>query len=314
MRFVAIPPLLLAGLILSLGLSTYPLTQSASAHTFSATESALFLSLVEQLRAEATLVVTNLQNNNVTLAQAHASKISELLDNSTLDEIRERNDRIADALTTTITQLEGNVTSLASSERPVPQNAIHQANLTIMTLNDTLDEASTVRIESDQRSNATAWASVLADIANVILSEYGNATGAPFDLTNMSNMANNGSMAMDHDNMSMTDNTMKSNTTSGNATTIVDMAAYQSAQYLANNTTFQLFNNKLRPLTSGDNATNLDRLEMGLIQLRDGVNDQASPTDIMKAVHVDIHPLLIEIYGLIVAPEDGSMTHSDMSH
>src|SRR3712207_5953526 len=70
-----------------------PANYLAYAHTFSSSESADFFSLVEQIRAETALVSMNLQNNNATLAQAHAEKVPALLNNSTLDEIYEVNTR-----------------------------------------------------------------------------------------------------------------------------------------------------------------------------------------------------------------------------
>ncbi|MDQ5876381.1 MAG: hypothetical protein M3288_06035 [Thermoproteota archaeon] len=91
------------------------------AHTFSSNESADFLSLVEQIRAETALVSVNLQNNNVTLAQAHAEKVPGLLTDSTLDEIWEVNTRIASGRESGPEQLERNVTSLAAS---TPQGEI----------------------------------------------------------------------------------------------------------------------------------------------------------------------------------------------
>lgn len=309
--------LLAAGLLLSLGVLANPLNQSAYAHTFSMSESAQFLSLVEKIKAEAALVVVNLQNSNATLAQNHTSKAVSLLDNATLDEIRERNERIANTLPAILAQLEGNVTSLPA-QGEIPQDKIQQANQTVLMLNDILAEATSVRVESDQMSNATAWALVLADVTNGVLSEYGNATGASFDLTNMTNLSGNQSstgMTMDHD-MSMSNETTMgmSNATSANATTIVDMAAYQSAQYLAN-ATIMIFNDNLKPLTTSTNgtsdnatATNLDRLETSLIQLRDLVNNKASPHDVMVPAHLGIHPMLIQIYGLVVAPEEGATT------
>jgi hypothetical protein len=308
----------------------------AYAHTFSASESAQFLSLVEQIGAEAQLAVINLENNNMTLAQAHASKAAALLDDHTLDEIEERNAIIADTLEATLTQLEANVTSLVetTSQGPVPQDRIQELNQTVMTLDDIFGEATTVRVESEQRDNATTWATVLANITNVILSDYGNATGAPFDLTNMSNMegmsdgqmSQSSNMTMDHGSMSMEENndtmtTMSNASTMDNATTeIVDMAAYQSAQYLANNTISQLFNDTLKPLTanvnnntstqSAQNATStnqtstaptsqdIDELENSLLKLKDSINARAGPEEVMSIVHTEIHPMLIEIYGL----------------
>jgi hypothetical protein len=352
---------LLVSLILA-GSFMFPAGRLAYAHTFSTSESAHFLSLVDQIKAETALVTMNLENNNnVTLARAHAEKASSLMSNSTLDEIREVNNRIADSLETGLEQLEGNVTSLASvmQGQQVPQDRIQTINDTVTSLNDILAEAVTVRVESEQQNNATTWAMVLADLVNVVLSNYGNATGAPFDLTNMSNLAGmegmemdrSGNMTMmtmmDEDQMQMsrsgnsTDNntlTMTANTTSpmGNmTTTIVDAAAYQSAQYLANNTTLQLFNDVLKPLTisandtstddnnatvmaqqgqnnvtPGNNMTsNIDALEAKLLQLKDDINGKVAPHEVMTTVHLGIHPLLIQLYGLAIEDEGGDESH-----
>jgi hypothetical protein len=235
-------------------------------------------------------------NNNITLAQAHADKASSLLNNSTLDEIREVNNRIADSLETGLVQLEGNITSLASSSQgEIPQDRIQSINQTVVSLNDILEEAVTVRVESEQQNNATTWAMALADLVNIVLSNYGNATGAPFDLTNMSNLAGMEGMQMSSNNtMTMTANATSS--MSNMTATIVDAAAYQGAQYLSNNIILQLFNNTLKPLTMRSNQTsaansndttattpdgsmisNIDKLEAGLLQLKDNVNDKASP-------------------------------------
>jgi len=323
----------------------FPISHPVYAHTFSTNESAEFLSLVDQIRAETGLVTINLENNNATLAQAHAEKASIILNNNILDEIRERNNRVADSLETGLEQLEENVTSLASaSQGQMPQDRIQNINQAVVSLNDIMTEAVTVRVESEQQNNATTWAMVLADLVNVVLSDYGNATGASFDLTDMSNMVGMGGMETDYaNNMTMMtsdghlqmsgnssdDNmtTMGTNATSlmsNMTTTIVDAAAYQSAQYLANNTIPQLFNDTLKPLTMSSNETSadnnnattmtqegqdsltpdnnmtsyIDKLEVGLQQLKDNINGKATPNEVVMTAHVNIHPLLIIIYGL----------------
>jgi hypothetical protein len=350
MRFVLVMFTLAGSLIFS---SSHP----AYAHTFSTSESADFLSLVEQIRAETALVSINLENNDVTLAQSHAEKASSLLNNSTLDEIWEVNTRIADSLETGLEQLEGNVTSSASTPQgQTSQDRIQSVNETVMTLNDLLAEAVTVRIESDQQNNLTTWALVVSDLVNTVLSDYGNATGS-FDLTNMSNMAgmegaemglanNNTAMAMGDQQMQMSANRTNDNTameansitassmSNMTATNIVDEAAYQSAQYISNNTILQLFAETLKPLTLSanetsssepDNATtstdniavmnqeeqsqistgnltsNIDELEASLMLLRDNIANKASPMEVMATAHLEIHPLLMQMYGLTMA-------------
>ncbi|MDQ3836018.1 MAG: hypothetical protein M3270_03685 [Thermoproteota archaeon] len=296
---------------------------------------------------------------------------------------------------TGLKKLEGNVTALADSSSTTqgqmpPQDRIQSINQTAKSLDDILAEAVSVRIESTQQDNATAWAMTLADLVNVVLSNYGNAIGASFDLTDMSNMASmgagmqmsetgssnsNNSMAMLTTTMTMNgsqmqmsnnrnntsdNNTMTmmiannssagsansssmSNTTTA-ATSIVDAAAYQSAQYLANNTILQLFNDKLKPLTissigasvsnnntnttvsmteqgqnnntslntSNNNNTmsNIDKLQAGLLQLRDDIHHKATPHEVMMTAHTNVHPIIMQVYGLTLEQEEGE-GHTD---
>jgi hypothetical protein len=311
---------------------------AAYAHTFSTSESADFLSLVEQSRAEMALVSMNLENNNATLAQTHAEKLPGLLTNSTLDEIGEVNTRVASSLESGLGQLEGNVTSLPSSatQGQIPQESIQNLNQIVTNLNDTLAEAVTARVESEQRDNATTWAMVLSHLVNAVLSNYGNATGASFDLTDLSNLADTQVMEMMNDSsnmttmttitnsnqMQMSGNSSSSNnastmaadavsTTSNISTTIVDASAYQSAQYLANNTIPKLFNDMLRPLTTSGNAastdngtSNIQRLQAGLLQLRDDINSKAGPNEVMMTAHMNIHPVIMQTYGLTMEQEE----------
>jgi hypothetical protein len=304
----------------------FPVSHLVYAHTFSTSESAEFLSLTDQIRAETALVTINLENNNTTLAQAHAEKASSLLDNNTLSEVRERNNRIANSLETGLEQLVGNVTSPLTSASPeqMPQDRIQSINQTVMSLNDIMAEAVTARVESEQQNNATTWAMVLADLANVVLGDYGNATGSSFDLTDISNIAQANAT---------------SSTSNMTTTTIVDTAAYQSAQYLVNNTILQLFNDTLKPLTVSSNGTSsnnnnattmtqggqdtspatgnmtsdIDQLEANLLQLKDDINAKATPNEVMMTVHLNIHPLLMQSYGLTLEQEGEEEEH-DSDH
>jgi len=303
-----------------------PVNHLVYAHTFSTSESAEFLSLTDQIGAESALVIMNLENNNATLAQAHAEKASSLLNNDTLGEIRERNNRIANSLETGLKELVGNVSSFASASpgQTMPQDRLQNMKQIVMSLNDTMAEAITTRVDSDQQKNVTTWAMALADLVNVVLSNYGNATDSSFDLTDMSNIAGaNATSPM-------------SNMTT---TTIVDTAAYQSAQYLVNSTILQLFNDTLKPLTissggtpSNSNATtmtqegqgtppagnmtssNIDKLEAGLMQLKDDINSKATPNELMITAHLNISPLLMQIYGLTVEQEGGVEEEEEQQH
>lgn len=302
-----------------------PINRIAHGHTFSTTESAQFLSLVEQIRAHSGLVMINLDTNNITLANDHAERAANMLSNSTLDEISESNIRIADTLETTLLQLRDNVSSLTVvSAEQIPPDRVQSIDQIVQTLNDTLSEAATVRIESEQRNNSATWAMVIANLTNTILSNYGNATGATFDLTDMTNLARMGEESAVTSNQGIINNTVPNNTSVSDGLTnrmIVDEAAYQTSQYLANNTMLQLFNDVLKPISATTTGTNnmtasnnnnttssIDGLEQSLLQLRDAINSKANPNEVMTIAHLQIHPTLMQLYGLTPENEEENMS------
>ena len=129
--------------------------------------------------------------------------------------------------------------------------------------------------------------------------------------------------------MKMGTNAPTSSMSNNMTANIVDATAYQGAQYLVNNTILRLFTDTVKPLTMSSNETSADKnndattttqegqgssssttpggimpsniakLEAGLLQLKDDINGKATPNDVMMTAHVNIHPLLMQIYGLI---------------
>jgi hypothetical protein len=212
----------------------------------------------------------------------------------------------------------------SASPEQMPQDRIQSTNQAVMSLNDIMAEAVTARVESEQQNNVTTWAMALADLVNVVLSDYGNATGSSFDLTDISNIAQANAT---------------SSTSNMTTTTIVDTVAYQSARYLVNNTILLLFNDTLKPLTTSSNGTSsdnnnattitqggqdtspaagnmtsdIDRLEANLLQLKDDINGKATPREVMMTVHLNIHPLLMQSYGLTLEQEGEEEEH-DSDH
>jgi hypothetical protein len=174
-------------------------SRNAYGHNFTPNESASFLSFVDQLQVESELVQTSLANNNTALAQEHARRALELLktkdpvNNVTwIEEIAENNQRVADDLTTAISNLQN-----TSSEQQQPVSQL------VNDIDAIIGEAVTARIDQEQRDNATIQALAFAHLVNSILRNYGKAYGVGFDMTNMSNMAgmigsnnNSSSMAM----------------------------------------------------------------------------------------------------------------------
>ena len=205
-------PILLFTLI-SVGLSAYPITRTAYAHTFSGGESASFLALANQLTSEVHLVQSNIPSN-ITLARDHASDAREHLSANTTKELSERNKRVANDLNVGIEDLQKTVNSTS----PAPtQAAVKDKVDNIAAL---LQESLSVRVEPDQMKNATVHILALNDLLGEISEHYSGAYGI--------------------------EGAKENKTTPHNK--LVNFADYQSAQSLANKTT-QMFNDakKLAP-------------------------------------------------------------------
>lgn len=198
--------------------------QNVYAHIFTTDETASFLSFADQLQVESELVQTNLINNNLSLAQKHANKAASLLSPSIIVEIAEKNQKVADDLTTAVDDLQ-KITSSSDKQRQMVNQLVSQ-------INATLGEAVTIRLEQEQREdssnflekgieflrgifgsgggsekadnridrNTTIQPLAFADLVDSLLINYGNAYAVDFDMTNMSNMAmmsgNSSSMVM----------------------------------------------------------------------------------------------------------------------
>ena len=176
------------------------------AHLFTPNETATFVSIVYQLQTELELVSTNLANNDLSLAQNHASKASSLLTQRMLAEIAEDNPKLAADLNNRLIQLQ-----TISSTSP---NQVQTTNQVVSDLNNRLNEDALVRIAQLQpdssnllegftkslgnmfggddkevnEQNAKIEALTLANVVDNILINYGNAYQVGFDMTNMSNM------------------------------------------------------------------------------------------------------------------------------
>jgi hypothetical protein len=203
------------------------------AHLFTPNETATFVSIVYQLQAELELVSMNLANNNLSLAQNHASKASSLLTQRILAEIAEDNPKLASDLGNRLIQLQ-TISSTSADQ-------VQSTSRVVSDLNERLNEDALVRMAQLQpdssnflegftktlgnifggdnkevkEQNAKIEALALANVIDSILINYGNAYQVGFDMTNMSNMVmpikndNAISMIMNKSpdgNMSTTDN------------------------------------------------------------------------------------------------------------
>lgn len=78
-------------------------------------ESAVFLALVNKIKAEAQLVQQNIASNNMSLASDHGNKALALMTDDVNKEIAERNQRLSDDLNTDLASLKSFTESASSS-------------------------------------------------------------------------------------------------------------------------------------------------------------------------------------------------------
>jgi DNA-directed RNA polymerase subunit F len=176
-------------------------------HLFTPNETASFVGIVDQIQAELELVVANLENNNVSLAQSHANKASSLLTPKIMIEITEDNPRLTDDLRRAVNQLQ-NISSSSGRQ-------LISVSQLVNDLNKRLDEDAIVRIaqlqptssnilegvlnslksifggsntDQEQDQNTKLQALAFANVIDEVLIYYGKAYHVGFDMTNMSNM------------------------------------------------------------------------------------------------------------------------------
>jgi hypothetical protein len=249
-------------------------------HNFVPNESASFLSLMDQLKAELGLVQTNLVNGSVSLAEEHASRAVGLLNSKDpvnnitwKEEIAERNERIAGELVSAVSALENMNISASSSPHS-------DTNQSVSNIDAIIDEAVTSRIDIEQRENATIQATALGDIINTLLNYYGYAFSVGFDMGNMSQMASGMEGA-----------------SSKRSHSLVNASDYQSAQALAK-MALDIFNTELKDLASANETGSVIKLEESLNQLSNLIDNKSSPIEVMNIGHTQVHPNLQVAFNL----------------
>ena len=181
-------------------------------HLFTPNETATFVGTLDQVQAELELVVANLENNNVSLAQSHAIKAGSLLTPKIMTEITEDNPRLTDDLRKAVSQLQ----NMSSPSESQPKGVSQLVN----DLNKRMGEDAIVRIaqlqppssnflegalkslgslfgggsntNEEQDQNTKLQALAFGNVIDAVLINYGKAYHVGFDMTNMSNMVMTG--------------------------------------------------------------------------------------------------------------------------
>lgn len=256
----------------------------AYAHTFQGGESAEFLTMVQVVEVETSLAAENLAFPDV--AAEHMEHAGEELSDEVLEEIAERNERIANDLPVSLEELESSIRSGANAE---------EVDQKVNALSDLLAEAVQVRIEGDQLTNSTVRAVVVANLVNEALEHYGEAVGFEGNMTDMSQM----------DSMNMTDSSTGSMSGMEGAmqedVIIVSEANYQSSIAFAEKAEELYVEIKTDAIEGTDSA--VEKLDAAFPDFVSTIESKASAMEVMRVAHIDIHPNLMTAYNLQIIPE-----------
>jgi hypothetical protein len=299
-------PLSVIAAIAVLLFSTYH-SQQIFGHDFAGDESASFLSLMDQIQTEMNLINNNLVANEKSLAQDHLNKINELYTEDIKKEIAERNERIANEISSVL-----NETSIAIGKE---NNNNQELSESVKNFNDVVEEAISVRIDQDALTNATVHALHFADLINSIDASYATALGTePMNMSAM-NMSHGNDSSMSHGDSNMmssgiekdhadSSSTMTNmgkdtehNSNTNETSTITNMASYQTAKELTN-VTIDLFNSTIKQNIPSNATETANTIGSSLQQLKDMIEAKAPYDQVIGVIHGPIQTTMLETFNL----------------
>jgi hypothetical protein len=307
-------------------------------HLFTRDQTGTFVSIVDQVQTELELVAANEVNNNSSLAQNHAAKASSLLprvigeigeDSPQLVGELMRTVFGMENISSTTYNKSQNITKIVNTLNEKLDNAKIIRIAQVQPNSNFLDKVTNflgglargnnAETSTEQVQNSRIDALAFAELTDAVLSNYGKAYNVGFDMTNMSNMvmassnASSGPMVMNNSdnrntnlstNMNMNMNSMNNSSSNipnkgkmDNGYQLIDIADYQSAQALAKKG-YAFFNSDLRHMANSNKVVFVNNLEKGLVHLNNSIANKVSPMEIMKIVHTEIHPNLLEAFNL----------------
>lgn len=152
----------------------------AYAHNFGSDESAIWLSKVQNLKAEMSALKMDLSDSKA--VAWHVDKLGEYWNANDTKEMGERNQLLAKEIPDTINAI------TTAAQGPSPNAVDIQQN--INKLDGYLDESISARLDKTKLQNATVQGLAVTGMISETLEDYGDAIGTSVDLNNMSYIMN----------------------------------------------------------------------------------------------------------------------------
>ena len=268
---------LIALLVVAIILSGLIYTHPAYAHNFGGDEGASWLAKVAEIKTEANFISTHVGQKDV--IGYYSGALGEYWNANDTREMGERNTLLATEIPTTIN-------ATISDAQAGNQSSV---NDDITKLGGYLDESVPVRVDKDKLNNSTVQALSVTFVLKESLEKYGDAINATVNLNDMSQM-----------NISAGSNMTRMSSGMSMTTPIVDQNKYENAIGLAT-AAQNMFSDVATKNTDKSDANG--KISTAFMKLLQDLNNKADTQTIMNDVHVSIHPVLIDSYGLkLVSP------------
>jgi hypothetical protein len=261
--------LVLAGMAL-VGMTYSVAGQKALAHSFSEDESATFLVNIWAAKVHLMLVGKNLANSDA--AVAHIDHVHMIIDDEMLNEIAERNERIAEDIPAALDEL------AVMIEEGDDRSAIVGQFREISNL---LAEAVSVRIDREHIAEPKVQALIVAGLLDNALASYEQAFG-------LASSEHNHDATEDSDHMMEGD--MEHNQ-------LVNHDSYVAAKAFAT----LAKNTFLREKLVNSGAEEAHEAQEGLVNLKNAIYAKHSVEDVTVAVHIGVHEKLQHAFSLELA-------------
>lgn len=259
------------------------------AHTFSTNDSVVFLVLVDKLKTQAQITEQFLLENDYDSAIKHVQLLKQLYNNDTNKEIQEKNERIANE-----------ISSFIKTFSLIDPNNITKTQIakTVSDFGAVLDEAISVRISNDILNNSTTQALRLATLVNDVDINYANSFNVqPYNISalNMDNTSSNHQQPQ-----SMNISALNMDKHDQNPTTvskeIQNDTAYSTALGLSY-TVSDLFK-EIKSEHETNKPDKVNQLSEGITNLVTIIEMKKPYTEVVKVIHGLIQPSLQELYDL----------------
>ena len=261
------------------------------AHTFVKDSDADLIAKIQAFKVESKLIANNISDSKT--SHWHIAKSQEYWGANELNNLSQKNATLANSISTAINDLY----SLSGNAGVDQMVATQKAD----SLNQLLDQVESAEISDSVQNNTTVKSLAIINVLNQVLVDYGDAIGSKVDLTNMANM-NMSSMSMDNSSSMNSGGMSGMQGMSGmSSNSIVDNAAYQSAQGLT--ITAQSMFNDLKSMNPSNTSSYLDKIGSALGDLQQAIGAKESGNDVMMIVHTKIHPNFISAFNIQVVPE-----------